>query len=151
MLLEYKVLRDLDCFVSIDTIRRGDWIDLCSAIGMILEKGKYYKIPLGFAMELPAGYEAYIAPRSSTFEKYGIIQTNGIGIIDNAYCGNDDEWLMPVYATRDCVINKGDRICQFRIMDKQPPATFKKVENLKSKNRAGFGSTGTSIYEDDLK
>ena len=60
--------------------------------------------PLGVAMELPAGYEAHIAPRSSTFKNYGILQTNGVGVVDQSYCGDGDQWHMPAYATRDVTI-----------------------------------------------
>lgn len=93
-------------------------------------------------MKLPEGYEAYIAPRSSTFKKYGLIQTNSIGIIDNSYCGNNDIWMMPVYATRDVELKINDRICQFRIMEKMPALEFETVQQLNFIDRGGFGSTG---------
>ena len=121
---------------------KSDWIDLRAAKTVELKKGDFCLIPLGVAMELPKGYEAYIVPRSSTFKNYGIIQTNGIGIIDNTYCGDDDQWLMPVYATRDTIINFNDRICQFRIVKNQPKVSFIKMFHLDGKTRGGFGSTG---------
>lgn len=93
-------------------------------------------------MELPKGYEAHIVPRSSTFKNYGIIQTNSVGIIDNSYNGDDDQWYMPVYATRDTTIHLNDRICQFRIIKNQPSLYFQLVSRLGRKNRGGFGSTG---------
>ena len=93
-------------------------------------------------MELPRGYEAHVVPRSSTFKNYGILQVNSCGIIDGSYCGNDDQWYMPVYATRDTVIGKNERICQFRIMENQPRIVFDEVESLNGDNRGGFGSTG---------
>ena len=62
-------------------------------------------------MQLPEGYEAIIAPRSSTFNRFGLIQTNSIGVIDNTYCGDLDIWMMPVVALRDTQIREGDRIC----------------------------------------
>ena len=99
-------------------------------------------IPTGLYISLPEGYEAQVAPRSSTFKNFGIIQTNGIGVIDNSYCGDQDEWRMPAYALRDTVIRKNDRICQFRIVEKQPAFTFQEVERLKAESRGGFGSTG---------
>ena len=95
-------------------------------------------------MKLPDGYEAIVAPRSSTFKNYGLIQTNGIGIIDSTYCGNNDEWLMPVLATRETMIHKNDRICQFRIQKKQPTIKFVVVDKLGDEDRGGFGSTGTN-------
>lgn len=127
---------------KIKKIEKGDWIDLRAAKTIELKKGDFILIPLGVAMELPKGYEAHVVPRSSTFKNYGIIQTNSIGIIDNSYCGDNDEWKMPVYATKDTVINKNDRICQFRIIEKMPKVEFEEVEVLSNKNRGGFGSTG---------
>lgn len=95
-------------------------------------------------MKLPDGYEAHLAPRSSTFKTWGIIQTNSIGVVDNSYSGNNDIWKMPVYATRDTVINVNDRICQFRIMLKMPVVDVEEVDNLEGPDRGGFGSTGTN-------
>ena len=120
----------------------GDWIDLRAGETVQLRPGDYKRLSLGIAMELPEGYEAIVAPRSSSFEKYGIIPVNGIGIIDNSYCGNDDVWCLPVYATRTARINKGDRIAQFRILKNQPGIEFDEVDDLQNPNRHGFGSTG---------
>ena len=123
-------------------ITRGDWIDLRSAETIELKAGDFKLIPLGVAIQLPEGYEAHIAPRSSTFKNWGILQTNSIGIIDNSYCGDNDQWLMPVYATRDTIINQNDRICQFRIVANQPSIEFTEVDSLDGQGRGGFGSTG---------
>ena len=120
----------------------GDWIDLRAGETVQLRPGDYKRLSLGIAMELPEGYEAIVAPRSSTFEKYGIIPVNGIGIIDHNYCGNEDVWCLPVYATKTAKINKGDRIAQFRIQKNQPLIEFDEVDDLKNPNRHGFGSTG---------
>lgn len=121
---------------------KGDWVDLRAAQDMKLWGGYYYYIPLGISVELPEGYEAHIAPRSSTFKNWGIIQTNSVGVIDNSYCGDNDIWMMPVYATRFTEIKKNDRICQFRIVEKQPHLEFETVGHLGNKDRGGFGSTG---------
>lgn len=120
----------------------GDWIDLRASEDVILTKGDFKLIPLGVGMILPDGYEAHIVPRSSTFKTLGIIQTNSIGIIDNSYSGDNDQWKLPVYATRDAFIRKGDRICQFRIVKNQPDLDIITVNNLNKENRGGFGSTG---------
>lgn len=128
---------------KLEKIIKGDWIDLHAAEDIDLKAGDFYIMPLGIAMQLPCGYEAYIAPRSSTFKKWGIIQTNSIAVIDESYCGDNDEWKMPIYAMRDTHISKGDRICQFRIMESQPRIEFKTVEILGNKDRGGFGTTGT--------
>lgn len=160
-------------------IDKGDWIDLCTSEQVelyvpkankmhIRNKGKSTQevrvrdvdfssalIPLGIAMELPKGYEAILAPRSSSFKHWGIIQTNSIGVIDNSFSSDNDEWKLPIIATRNTIIPKGTRIAQFRIQLSQG-ATFwqkvkwlfssqirlKKVESLSNETRGGFGSTG---------
>ncbi|MCD8132330.1 MAG: dUTP diphosphatase [Clostridiales bacterium] len=121
---------------------KSDWIDLRASETVELKAGEFRLIPLGVAMELPKGYEAHIVPRSSTFKNYGILQTNSCGIIDGSYCGDEDMWRMPVYATRDTVIRENDRICQFRIMENQPEIVFDEVSSLSNDSRGGFGSTG---------
>ena len=126
----------------LEKIEKGDWIDLRCAEDVELKKGDRGCLPLGIAMELPEGYEAWVLPRSSTFKKWGILQTNCMGIIDNIYCGDNDWWFYPYYATRDAKINKGDRICQFRIQKKMENIEFETVEILGNKDRGGCGSTG---------
>ncbi len=123
---------------------KSDWIDLRAAEDVTLKAGEYRLISLGVAMKLPEGYEAHIVPRSSTFKNFGIIQTNHCGVVDESYCGDGDEWFMPVLALRDTTIRINDRICQFRIMKHQPQITFEEVSVLPDKDRGGFGSTGIS-------
>ena len=122
---------------------KSDWIDLRAAEEIVLKAGEFKLIHLGVAMQLPEGYEAHIVPRSSTFKKWGIIQTNHCGIVDNTYCGPNDWWRMPVFALRDTKIEVNDRICQFRIQKNQPTLVFNEVEEMEADNRGGFGSTGT--------
>jgi len=83
---------------------KSDWIDLRAAETIELKAGESCYIPLGIAMVLPHGYEAHVLPRSSTFRNYGILMSNSMGVVDESYCGDEDEWKMPVYATRDCRI-----------------------------------------------
>ena len=128
---------------KIEKIDKGDWIDLRAAQTVELKAGEFKLIPLGVAMQLPENHEAHIVPRSSTFKNWGIIQTNHQAVIDETYCGDNDQWFYPAYALRDTVINVNDRICQFRIMEKQPPVDFEEVEFLGNKDRGGIGSTGT--------
>lgn len=126
----------------LELLDNGDWIDLRAAEDVNLEKGDFRLISLGVSMKLPEGYEAHIVPRSSTFKHWGIIQANHMGVIDNSYCGDNDIWKFPAIATRDAVIYKNDRICQFRIMKKQPCVRFDTVEHLNGPDRGGFGSSG---------
>lgn len=175
--MEIKILeKTTGCLPEI--INVGDWIDLITAEDITLRvphakslhKKKaddtierfrdvvftYTLIDLGVAMQLPSGFEAILAPRSSTFKKYGILQTNGIGIIDESYCGDEDVWKMPVLATRNITIPKGTRIAQFRIQLSQKATVMQKlrwlfskgikiipVTALNNKVRGSFGSTGT--------
>ncbi|MBR3276107.1 MAG: deoxyuridine 5'-triphosphate nucleotidohydrolase [Eubacterium sp.] len=122
---------------------KSDWIDLASCEDITLAKGESMLVPIGVAMKLPAGYEAHVVPRSSTFRNFGIIQTNHCGIIDESYCGPNDWWFVPVLAVRDTVIHAGDRLFQFRIMRHQPEIVFEEGE-LTGSDRGGFGSTGIS-------
>lgn len=124
--------------------KQGDWIDLRCAEDVDLNAGEFKIISLGISMELPKGYEAHIVPRSSTFKKWGIIQANSVGIVDNLYCGNNDIWKFPAIALRDTHIYKNDRICQFRIVKNQEEVELVEVEQLNNADRGGFGSTGTN-------
>lgn len=121
---------------------KSDWIDLRASEEVELKAGDFKLIPLGVAMQIPEGYEGHLAPRSSTFKTWGLIQTNSVGVIDCSYCGDDDMWRMPVYATRNTVVHVNDRVAQFRIIENQPKIVFEEVESLGNENRGGFGSTG---------
>ena len=126
----------------VHSLKIGDWIDLRSAERVELKAGEFRLISLGVSMKLPEGYEAHIAPRSSSFAKWGFLQVNSVGVVDNSYSGTNDIWRLPVYATRDAVIEVNDRICQFRIMKRMPQVTFREVDALDEMDRGGFGSTG---------
>ena len=129
---------------KINKTEKGDWIDLRAAETVNLKTGEFALISLGISIKLPDGYEAHIVPRSSTFKKWGILQTNSMGIIDNSYSGTNDVWKFPALAIRDTVINENDRICQFRIVKKQPQVEFIEVDKLDNTDRGGFGSTGAN-------
>lgn len=137
-------------------IAKGDWIDIpYKDMTVHLNKGGFCYLPLGIAVQLPDGFEALVVSRSSTYKNYGVFNPGAVGIIDNSYCGNDDEWMFPAYALEKTVIKSGDRLCQFRIQLSQKATFWQKmkwllsngielveVENLKGKNRGGLGSTG---------
>lgn len=128
--------------IRLEKIEKGSWIDLRAAETVEMKKGEFKLIPLGIAMHLPLGYEAHVVPRSSTFKNFKILQTNSFGVIDESYCGDNDQWFFPALAVEDTVIHKNDRICQFRIMDHQPAIDFEEVETLGMPDRGGHGSTG---------
>lgn len=127
----------------IEKFANGDWIDLRAAEDVEMKAGEFRLISLGVSMKLPEGYEAHIVPRSSTYRHWGIIQTNHMGVVDNSYCGNNDIWKFPALAIQDTTIYKNERICQFRIMKKQPDFDFVETDELEDEDRGGFGSSGT--------
>ncbi|MDX8360212.1 dUTP diphosphatase [Cytobacillus sp. IB215316] len=143
MLFTIKIKYFHNQLPKINKIEVGDWIDLRAAKTVEIQKEEFCLIPLGVAMELPDGYEAHVVPRSSTFKNFGIIQTNSMGVIDESYKGDNDQWFFPAYALRDTKIEFGDRICQFRMIKKMQHVTFKEVDVLNNENRGGHGSTGT--------
>lgn len=140
--MEVKIKYFNSDLTKIEKIEKGDWIDLRSAETVKMKKNEFKLIPLGIAIELPKGYEAHIVPRSSTYKNFKIIQTNHCGIIDEEYNGDNDQWFFPAFALENTQINFNDRICQFRIIKKQPSFKFIEVEKLNDENRGGFGSTG---------
>lgn len=151
MILELKIKYHVEDLIRIEKIDKGDWIDLRSAYDYDVKEGSFQLIDLGISIKIPEGYEAHLAPRSSTFKKYGFIQTNSVGVIDSSYCGEEDRWMMPVYCIDGkekqgtinySVIKKNDRICQFRIIEKMPSLIIKEVDNMEDESRGGFGSTG---------
>lgn len=139
MEVKIKYFSDIE---KIKKFKYGDWIDLRSAEDVELKTGDFKIIKLGIGMKLPYGWEAHVAPRSSTYKNFGIICANSFGIIDNSYCGDEDEWGFPAIALRDTTIHKNDRICQFRVVEKQPSIDFVEVEHLDKVSRGGFGTSG---------
>ena len=122
---------------------KSNWIDLRAAENVVLKAGEAKKISLGVSMRLPEGYEAHVVPRSSTLDKWGVLQGNSMGVIDNTYSGNNDIWKFEALAVRDTKINEGDRICQFRLFPVMGAVNFDTVDYLEGPDRGGFGSTGT--------
>ena len=139
MIIDIKYHTDI---YPLTQTERGDWIDLRVAEDVEMKAGEFKLIPLGVSVRLPDGYEALVIPRSSTFKNWGVLQANSVGLIDNSYCGDKDIWMFPALATRDVVIEKNSRICQFRIQQRMGNIRFNKVDELHGENRGGFGSSG---------
>ena len=152
-------IKYFDGATKMEKIVKGNWIDVYSNADIFVPVGERAMIPLGFALELPQGWEGHLAPRSSTFKTWGIIQTNSVGVVDDTYIGDNDHWHMPVYClTANCKVNeneiptvdgkqgvwirKGDKIGQFRIMEVMPEIEFDEVESFGNADRGGFGTTG---------
>lgn len=137
--IKIKYLRDIE---PLEIIENGDMIDLRCGEDFQIVPHELNMIPLGVAMQLPEGYEAHVYPRSSTFKKWGIIMANSVGIIDESYAGENDEWWFPAYGIRRVTIPKNTRIAQFRIFEHQPTVNLLTVDRLGNPDRGGFGSTG---------
>lgn len=151
-------------------IKKGDWVDLRAAEEVVINapqagtlKGHDVKhrdvvadvtyIPLGVAMKLPDGFEAIIASRSSAAKKIGVMLANGIGIVDNSYQGDNDQWMYPAISLRKTSIALNTRLCQMRIQLSQKATIWQKikwffssgielveVDSLGTENRMGLGS-----------
>ena len=139
MQIKIKYHADID---PLEQKEGSDWIDLRTAETTMLRAGECKLISLGVSMKLPEGYEALVIPRSSTFKNWGVFQANHCGLIDNSYCGDNDVWKFPAYATQPVIIPKNTRICQFRIQKKMGAVDFVEVAALEEQDRGGFGSTG---------
>ncbi|MDK0980281.1 dUTP diphosphatase [Clostridium perfringens] len=149
-------IKYFDKATKLKKMTKGNWIDVYANKDVFVKCGDRAMIPLGFALELPEGWEGHLAPRSSTFKTWGIIQTNSVGVVDDTYIGDNDQWHMPVYClqgkdiesengkeVKGTWIRKGDKIGQFRIMEVMPEIQFEEVESFGNKDRGGFGTTGT--------
>lgn len=123
---------------------KKEWYDLRAAHNCKIRPGQLYYIRLGVAIQLPEGCEAILAMRSSTSKRHRIFPANGIGVIDNEYCGDNDEWVMPVvnFSNKIQYIKKNERVCQFKVVRQQPYFDVKIVDKLGNPNRNGLGSTG---------
>lgn len=144
-------IKYFDGAVPLKKIAKGNWVDVYSNKDVFVKEGERAMIPLGFALELPSGWEGHLAPRSSTFKTWGIIQTNSVGVVDDTYIGDNDQWHMPVFCLqgkdmeeeeKGTWIKKGDKIGQFRIMEVMPEIEFEEVESFGNADRGGFGTTG---------
>ena len=142
MSLEISIKYVRDDTKRLEKIEQGDWIDLYADDDYALKSGDFKLIDLGVIIKLPKDHEGYLLPRSSTFKNFGVIQTNGMGIVDESYCGPNDVWRMPVLAMRDTTIKRGDKIAQFRVANKMPEVSLTEIEIVTEKDRGGFGSTG---------
>lgn len=149
-------IKYFDKATKLKKITKGNWIDVYANKDVFVKCRERAMVPLGFALELPEGWEGHLAPRSSTFKTWGIIQTNSVGVVDDTYIGDNDQWHMPVYCLqgkdiesengeeiKGTWIRKGDKIGQFRIMEVMPEIEFEEVESFGNEDRGGFGTTGT--------
>lgn len=155
--MKIKYIRTTPAVPKLEVSPKGEWVDLTLAEKAQLLPNQYKVFSLGIRMKLPKGFEAWIIPRSSTFKKYNMLQSNSFGLVDNAYNGINDIWGFPCFAPQGCSVKAGTRICQFRIMPSMKAGFWVKLrwllcgkirfveEEYLGRNhvsRGGFGSTG---------
>lgn len=153
-------IKYFDGATKLEKIQKGNWIDVYANKDMFIRESERAMIPLGFALELPTGWEGHLAPRSSTFKSWGLIQTNHVGVVDDSYIGDNDQWHMPVYCLnggdvqggiyKGTQIKKGDKIGQFRVMEVMPELELEEVEEFGNADRGGFGTTGETKLEESV-
>jgi len=117
--------------------------DLYSRIDMEIAPKSFGLVPLNIVVETPKGFVFMVAARSSTAKKKGLFMANSVGIIDQDYCGEEDEVKFMAYNFTDDVvkIEKGERIAQGMFLPVEK-AEFNVLEKMEEKSRGGFGSTG---------
>ena len=117
--------------------------DFSAQIDITIPPQSLAKISTGLIIATPVGYGLIITARSSLAYKKGLILSNGIGVVDQDYCGNEDEILLSVFnfTNKNVEIKKDERIAQgmFIKIDK---VEWEKVDKMNENNRDGFGSTG---------
>lgn len=117
--------------------------DLFSRVDMEIKPHELGLVPLNIIARIPKGYMLLVVPRSSTPRKKGLLIPHGIGVIDQDYCGDEDELLFQVYNFTHTVthVKKGERIAQGLLVKIAAPA-LNEVKKAYKKSRGGLGSTG---------
>jgi len=116
--------------------------DLQARETMTIEPGNISYVPLNIAVATPKDHILLISARGST-HKHGVMPAHGLGIGDPDFCGDEDEYKIPLYnfTEKSVTIERGTRIAQ-GIFVKFTKASWQEVPKMKAKNRGGFGSTG---------
>ncbi len=116
--------------------------DLLARQNTKIKAGKIELIPANIIVEVPKGYMLVVASRSSTPRKKSLSPPHGFGVIDQDYCGPEDEIKIQVYnfSDKNIEVMKGEKIAQ-GIFVKVDTFEWMEVDNMDNKNRGGFGST----------
>lgn len=119
--------------------------DITTRVEVTLAPGERCTVPTGLRIALPAGYAAFVHPRSGLAAKHGITVVNAPGTVDAGYRGEIAVTLLNTDATESITLRQGDRIAQL-VIQRVELADFVAVEDLPGSHRGdgGFGSTGTS-------
>jgi dUTP pyrophosphatase len=117
--------------------------DLVAATDVELAPGQRAVVPTGVAIALPAGYAAFVHPRSGLAAKHGVTIVNAPGTVDAGYRGEIKVTMLNTDPTHTVRFVRGDRIAQL-VIQRVERAVFHEVETLPGSARGdgGFGSTG---------
>lgn len=118
--------------------------DLLAREETTVEAGEIKLIPANVIVETPEGYALLIASRSSTPKKKGLTPPHGLGIIDQDYCGAEDELKIQVqnFTSSPVTVSRGEKIAQALFVPIEK-AEFVEIDKVENKTRGGFGSTDT--------
>ena len=117
--------------------------DLAPIEDKTIQPGEIVGLKTGLVICVPEGYTLLIASRSSTPKKYRLTVPQAVGVVDNDFCGPEDEMLLVLYNFGDApvTVTKGQRLCQGLIVP-IVKAVFEEVSELVAPTRGGWGSTG---------
>lgn len=118
--------------------------DLYTRENITIPAGGWGKAPSNFIIQTPLGHALIISARSSLAKHYpGLFLANGIGLVDNDYCGPNDEILISLYnfSNQDITIERGARVAQAFVI-KIDQMQIKEISEITENDRGGFGSTG---------
>lgn len=103
-------------------------------------------IPSNVIIQTPSGYLLLVTLRSSTPKRKGLLKPHGVGIIDQDYCGNNDEIMIQVYnfSKKNVTIKRGEKIGQGMFI-RTDRFEWNEVDEMQCADRGGFGSTSERI------
>jgi dUTP pyrophosphatase len=118
--------------------------DLAASVDLDVQPGEVTLVPTGLVIEVPAGHFLGVFARSSTPLKRGLMVANGVGVVDEDYCGSTDEIRIEVYNFTPRVVHvaRGDRLAQGIVMQFER-ADWREVTEPARASRGGFGATGS--------
>lgn len=116
--------------------------DLLARTDMSIEPGKIELVPGNVIVKVPEGYSLLVISRSSTPRKLGLTKPHGVGVIDQDYCGPEDEVMIQVYNFTDQPVSlkRGQKIAQ-GLFVRTDRFEFEEVDSISETSRGGFGST----------
>ncbi|MEK7640574.1 MAG: dUTP diphosphatase [Patescibacteria group bacterium] len=117
-------------------------LDCAARIPVTIAPKTLAMVPLNVCIKLPKSHYVFVAARSS-LPKRGLFMAHGVGIGDEDFCGNNDEYHAPLYNYTDApvTVERGDRIAQI-IIKPYEKVEWEEVDDLGDSNRGGFGTTG---------